>query len=214
LLTIAGLAAVLGLMSAMVARDESAGTQAAARVDAGEVPDHVTIRLRAVGDSEVTGKATLRASDGITTVAIRLTDNGRVYPAQIHLGTCEAFEAMPGFPLADAEPGQITRTVVEITLADLLTGDYVINLHRPSTDLASLLDPASVVACGAIAQPKPSATGTAVAIQPPVTGVGSALGEEPFGALAVGLLGLAIVLGIAGMVVRRSDRRLSPPDAT
>jgi hypothetical protein len=116
---------------------------------------------------------------------------------------------MPGFPLADAEPGRITRTVVEISLAELLTGEYIIIVHRPSTQLETLFDPSSTVACGAIAVEKgPTAgSGTGGVVHPPVTGVGPRMADGLPGVLTFGLVALASVLAGMGIVLRRIERR-------
>ncbi|MEA2594308.1 MAG: hypothetical protein QOF01_777 [Thermomicrobiales bacterium] len=207
LLVAAVLVALFGLASLLATLANSPGTEAA-RLKDGDDPDHLTISLGPVGGWETSGKATLRPEDGVTTVAIRLTTASRgAFPAQIHRGTCQAFDPMPGVPLADAEPGLPTRTVVEIPLAELLAGSYVINIHQPSTNLASLLDPAGVVACGAIASSRSTAT------QPPVTGIGSAIVDDRYGALSVGLTAAALMLAGAGFAVRRSERRALLPHA-
>jgi hypothetical protein len=205
---VAAFVAVFGATSAVSALVELSGTEAASRLRSGDTPDHVTIRLRHVGDSGVDGKATLRVDADITSVAIRLMASDGPYPAHIHQGTCDAFAAMPGFPLADAEPGRITRTLVEISLGDLLAGGYVIDIHRPATDLATLLDPANVVACGEIElQPAPATTGgTGGVTSPPVTGVGPTVAVDSGGGLAIGLVALACALAGAGMLLRRSER--------
>jgi hypothetical protein len=204
----AAVAAALALATALAALSGIRETDAAARRLAGDVPDHVTIRLRAIDGSGVSGKATLRAEDGITTFAIRIDGRDGAYPAHVHEGECEKFEAMPGFPLADADPERITRTVIDLTLADLLASRYVINLHRPAADLATLLDPASVVACGAIAV-KRSASGPAVTA-PPDTGVGAAFAESTFGGLSIAMTVAALALAGAGIAVRHSERRPFP----
>jgi hypothetical protein len=198
-------AAVLALAAAL---SEIPGTDAAVRRLAGEMPDHVTIRLRAAGASGVSGKATLRSVDGVTTVAVRIDGRDVAYPAHVHEGTCGEFEAMPGFPLADAEPDRISRTVVDVSLAHLLAGNYVINLHRPAMDLATLLDPASVVACGAIVVER-SASGPAVTT-PPDTGVGAAFAASTFGGLSIAMTAAAIVLAGVGITLRQSERRMFP----
>ena len=208
LLVTAAVVAALALASALAALSGIPGTDAAANWLAGGIPDHVTIRLRAVVGSGVSGKSTLRSEDGVTTVAIRLTGRGESYPAHIHEGACADFEAMPAFPLADAEPEQITRTVVDVPLTDLLAGAYVISLHRPAADLVTLLDPAGVVACGAIAIER--TTDGVPVTAPPVTGVGSAIAGASFGGLSVGMTLLAIALAGAGIALRRAERRSSP----
>jgi hypothetical protein len=203
-LVAAACAAALALAAAL------AGLPDAPRIDAAgsTVPDHVTIRLRSAGDSEVEGKATLRAGDGITTVAIRLAGPAGSYPTHIREGTCQVFEPVLDFPLTDAEPGRITRTVVEIPLAELLAGTYVINVHRPTTDLGTLLDPSSLVACGtieALRQPAPEETPQGVT-NPPVTGAGTTIAGQSMSARLVALGALAVALACAGFALGRSER--------
>jgi hypothetical protein len=213
LLIAAAVAAALGLTSAVVALANAPDTEAAGRAWSGETPDHVTIRLREVGDSGVSGKATLRAGDDLTTVAIRLTADDGDYPAQIDEGTCDEFRALRGFPLADAVPGRTTRTLVEISLAELLAGAYVINVHKPAIDLETLLDPSSVVACGAIAAVAAPAGTTAGVTNPPVTGVGPPFPGDSFRVVSIGLALLAGAFTAAGIVVRRLECRPSSPVA-
>jgi hypothetical protein len=201
LLITAVVVAALALASALAALACIPGIDAA-----GGVPDHVTIRLREIGDSGVSGKATLRSKDGVTTVSIRITGPDGAYPAHIQVGNCGEFTAMPAFPLADADPTRITRTVVDVPLADLLAGRYVVTIHRPAADLTTLLDPASVVACGAIAA-APAQPGEAIG-QPPVTGVGTAIAEASFGGLSAGMTGLAVALAGAAIVLRRTSPRV------
>ncbi|HKG26986.1 MAG TPA: hypothetical protein VKB09_15150 [Thermomicrobiales bacterium] len=209
LLVTARLAAVLALLSAVAALAGSPGTLAA------NAPYHVTIRLRPIGDFGVSGKATLRVRDGVTSVNIRLSGFDGAYPAYIHEGSCKEFEAKPSVPLADAEPGRTTRTIVDLSLDEVLADHYVINVHLPATDLESLLDPARVVACGEIANPRPStATGSEETIIPPVTGVGTAIADGSFGRLSLGLTALAIALAAGGFALRRSERRPSAFGAT
>jgi hypothetical protein len=211
--------AALALIAGLAALGGSPSTLAAPRAQTADTPDHVTIRLRETGDTGISGKATLRTGDGVTRIGIRLTGTDDAYPAHLHQGTCKEFEAMPKFPLADAEPGKTTRTVLDVPLEELLAGGYVINIHQPAMDLDSLLDPASVVACGEVAVTTASMTGTGgtdagESIQPPVTGVGPAIPASPFGVLSIGLTALAFVLAGAGVALRRSERRPSSPYAT
>jgi len=207
---VAAFVGAFGLMSTVAAPAGWSDT-VAARPRSGTIPDHVTIRLRKVDGSGVSGKTTLRADDDIATVAIRLTANDGSYPAHIHRGTCADFDAMPVFPLADALPGRITRTVVEISLADLLAGGYVVTVHRPSTDLDMLLDPSSVVACGAIAVEKtPTASHEIAGVTtPPETGVGTSIADDSSGVLPIGLFVVACALVGAGIALRRCGRDLS-----
>src|SRR5262245_21647674 len=110
LLVTARLAAVLALLSGIAALAVAQGALAAS------APDHVTIRLRPIGDFGVSGKATLRVRDGVTGVNIRLSGYDNAYPVYIHKGSCKEFAAIPSAPLADAVPRRTTRTIVDLPL--------------------------------------------------------------------------------------------------
>jgi hypothetical protein len=209
LLVTSRLAAVLALLSVMAALAGTPGTLAAS------APDHVTIRLRPIGDFGVSGKATLRVRDGVTSVNIRLSGYDNAYPAHIYEGSCQEFEAMPSVPLADAVPRHTTRTIIDLPLDRVLAGHYVINVHLPATDLETLLDPARVVTCGEIAIPRPSAgTGSEETIKPPATGVGTVIADCSVGRLSLGLTALAIALAAGGLALRRSGCRPTAFGAT
>lgn len=184
------------------------GTDAAARMMAGGTPDHLTIRLRAIGESEVSGKATLRAENGVTSIAIRIAGPDKIYPVHVHEGTCRDFDAMPGFPLTDATTRETTRTTVDISLGDLLHGDFVINIHRPTEDLAPMLDPDSVIACGAIEIKD-------VTVLPddeeavttwPLTGIGPVSDDESVAPAEIALAAAAVTLALVGSLARVIER--------
>jgi plastocyanin len=84
--------------------------------------------------------------------------SGHAHPAHIHLGTCDALDPNPAFPLTDvalapnasgdevdgatAIPVERSVTTVDATLEDLRTGGYAINVHQSAEDIGTY------IACG------------------------------------------------------------------
>ncbi|MFY9781217.1 MAG: hypothetical protein WAJ85_12010 [Candidatus Baltobacteraceae bacterium] len=67
---------------------------------------------------------------------------GRSEPAHIHRGkACETLDPAPAFGLAPVVNGH-SRTLVHYPLSRLVSGNYVVNVHASSSDLAHY------VACG------------------------------------------------------------------
>jgi hypothetical protein len=212
---VAAIVALMGATSAFGTLRNTQGTDAAALQGANET-GHVTIQIRDLADSGVSGKATLRANGGLTRVNIRLEGDANAYPTHLHAGTCDDFEAMPAAPLADSVPGTTSRTVVEMSLDDLLAGSWVINIHHPEKDLGSLLDPSSVIACGEITgtptqDEETSGDDQSANIQSPNTGVGSTIAEHSSTKLIVALSALAMLTCGAGIALRRKEQRVWIP---
>jgi hypothetical protein len=107
-------------------------------------PGTVTVELKAVGDSGVSGQATLTPADDKTTVSITLTGapEGVAQPAHIHQGTCADLGA-PKYPLQAIENGK-SETTIDAKISDLTTGDLAINVHKSKEEIATY------VACGEI----------------------------------------------------------------
>lgn len=193
---VAGVATALALLSAVASHASVAGRTVGA-------PRTVTVRLAEVNQSGITGKATLREDGGLTTVTVRLRGPAASYLTAIHAGGCARFDPVPIIPLSDAEPGRAVRTIVDVSLSDLLAGAWVITVHQPVEEFAALLDPASVVACGEIREPERP-------VSPPVTGVGTLAREVTPGKLALGLALLAGALAGGGLALRRPARTRVP----
>ncbi len=84
--------------------------------------------------------------------------SGHAHPAHIHLGTCDALDPNPAFPLTDvalapnasgdeadgttAIPVERSVTTVDATVEDLRTGGYAINIHQSADDIGTY------IACG------------------------------------------------------------------
>jgi hypothetical protein len=106
----------------------------------------VTVELKAVNDSGVSGKATLTPMDNKTMVTIDLTGAPQdiVQPAHIHQGTCENLGA-PKYPLEAVKNGK-SETTIDAKLSDLTAGDLAINIHKSEEEMSVY------AACGEISK--------------------------------------------------------------
>jgi plastocyanin len=84
--------------------------------------------------------------------------SAHAHPAHIHVGTCDALDPNPTFPLTDvalasgasgdesdgasAIPVERSMTMVDASLEDLRTGGYAINVHQSAEDIGTY------IACG------------------------------------------------------------------
>lgn len=105
-----------------------------------------TITLGAGRDADQNGFATLTAVGDKTQVDLNIKPGaaGVAQPAHIHEGSCPGVGAVK-YPLTNVVDGKST-TVVNASLASLLTGGFSINAHKSAAE-ASIY-----VACGAIPQ--------------------------------------------------------------
>jgi LPXTG-motif cell wall-anchored protein len=106
----------------------------------------VTVKLATQNNSGVFGGGRLtRAGDGQTRVELTLEggDAATAMPAHIHKGTCANLDPRPAFPLENVVGGGSDSTV-DVSLDELTTGGYAINVHKSATE-ASVF-----VACGDI----------------------------------------------------------------
>lgn len=122
----------------------------------GAQDDSVTIDLKELNDSGISGTATLTDNgDGTTTVEIQVDGATGGHPAHIHEGTCDDLNPNPQYPLASVDENGLSETDVEVSLADLLASPYAVNLHESDTNLGVY------VACGEIVAADDSADDTA-----------------------------------------------------
>ncbi|GAB4328919.1 MAG: hypothetical protein Kow0010_13070 [Dehalococcoidia bacterium] len=102
----------------------------------GASPLSVTIDLGPGRDGDQQGTATLTAMGSQTSVSISITpgEAGVGQPVHIHEGMCPGVGAV-AFPLTNIVDGTST-TVVDATLAELLSGTYSINVHKSQSEIA------------------------------------------------------------------------------
>lgn len=169
------LAVVLGLLTFLAL----AGAASAA--------DTITVQLAPLNNSGESGTATLTdLGDGTTRVVLNLAGGaaGVAQPAHIHEGTCTNLNPTPKYPLQNVTDGK-SEMVVKVSLSDLTSGQYAINVHKSAQEVAVY------VACGNITA---QAAGTTPSAAPRTGGGGMA--EQPSllpWLMAAGLLTLATV---------------------
>jgi hypothetical protein len=175
--------ALLGAISAIRTTYTTTGTNAAS-FQGTDGGRHVTIQIRDLTNSGVLGKATLRENGEVTTVNIRLNGDESAYPTHLHEGSFD----------------------------DLLSGSWVINIHHPDEHLGSLLDPSSVIACGAVngtvtQEDDPVEVDLTGNIRTPNTGIGSTIAGHSSETLTISLTVLAVLICGAGIALRRKEQR-------
>jgi len=166
-------------------------------------PDRITVDLRAGSGtlsggrswdaSGVTGTATLTADGDQTVVEMTVRGAAGDHPDHIHRGRCADPEPNPLYPLSDvvlnpADPEGHSTTRVDVPLAELLAGEYLILVHESAQNLNVYLVCGDIVAERQAAMPSTGA------------GPGGAAGDRP---LLAGLGGAAILFAAALRARRR-----------
>lgn len=101
-----------------------------------------TIELESRSDSGISGVAKLKPEGNKTTVFVLLEGaaDGVTQPIHIHKGSCDDL-GPPKYPLNPVKEGQ-SRTTVDASLEELLSGDLAINAHKSKQEIQEY------VACG------------------------------------------------------------------
>ena len=102
--------------------------------------------MEEIDDSGISGEAELTTDeDGNTVVVIQIDGAEGDHPAHIHEGTCNELAPNPEYPLEDVDKDGFSESTVEdVTLDDLLDGEYAINVHLSEEEIGVY------VACGNI----------------------------------------------------------------
>jgi len=182
--------------------------------------DSLDVDVDSLGPYGVRGAAVLiQEADGVL-VAIELEGTGVVgaHPAHLHLGTCDGFDPIPSYPLADVDAAGVSRTTVPgVTIVDLLAERFVVNVHKSAAEISTVIAcgnlkaPGQTGQTGVVAAPA-AAGGTAGAgsemVNVPRAGVGSAIGAGGANTAIVLLLGsAALALAGWGVTQRRREQR-------
>jgi hypothetical protein len=141
-------------------------------------------------------------------VAIRGVKEGEFLP-HIHAGNCEAYDGTPVFPLALFPADQRSRTTVDISFDDLLTGGYLVDIHPVASSVDELFDPATAVVCGQMGgvetepEPEPTPEPEIEATAWPDTGIGP-IPDRYWSTMLVSTLALlAVAFAGIGLDLRR-----------
>ncbi|MEJ2666986.1 MAG: fasciclin domain-containing protein [Deinococcales bacterium] len=112
----------------------------------------VAYPLAAVGDSGVSGTATLDklGSQTLVTLNVTGTPGGGDHPAHIHVGDCQPMGPV-AYPLTNVDGSAgMSSTLVDVPLATLLEGNFSLRVHLAPDKLST------VVACGEVGGGAPS----------------------------------------------------------
>lgn len=95
-----------------------------------------SVALDDVDDSGVSGGASVRGVDeGVEiTVFISQGDEGGVHPVHVHDGTCDDLGDV-AYPLENIEDGESVTVIEDISLGDIMTGEYAINAHLSEDEM-------------------------------------------------------------------------------
>lgn len=191
------------LAFAMLAMASFAATGALAQ-------DDVIVPIDELNGSGVSGDASLTDNgDGTTTVDIMVDGATGGHPAHIHSGTCAELGDVV-YPLTDVNASGESVTVVDVPLADLLSGGpYAINIHLSADDIETYVAcgdiPVEAVG-GEVAAAESTAT-VAPTVQPAATAVGgtsdvTSIGSSGVGTTFTGSTGLLVVaMGALGVML-------------
>ncbi len=129
----------------------------------------IDVSIESAHNSGVSARASLTSQGNATIVSLVVTGGaGNRYLPDVRSGTCTHAAEAPEIPLAMASSDALSRTTIDVALADLRTGSYVIMLHRLNGGAVSL-DPKTAAACGAIGSRSPGKPAVTTA---PGTGTG------------------------------------------
>ena len=103
----------------------------------------VTVPMAAQNKSNETGTATLTQRGKDLQVVINLSNApAAAQPAHIHPGTCAKLAPAPKYPLSPVVNGKSNTLLKNVNLTDLTGGQFAINVHKSTNDLATY------VSCG------------------------------------------------------------------
>jgi hypothetical protein len=150
--------ALFFITSPLVTSQDDTSTPAAAMATPAADATRLALTFEELNDSGISGTATLYEMGAQTLVELDLDGTGEDHPAHIHAGTCGTIEPEADYDLTNVGEEGTSTTLVDVALADLLNGEYVIDLHLAPDQLGLL------IACADITGTPVNAEGTPVAV--------------------------------------------------
>jgi hypothetical protein len=119
------------------------GSETAA-APAAAAPRSITVELNELSESGMMGEAVLTEAEDGTMVSLMLENATGGHPVHIHLGSCDALGEVNA-ALTDIDANGESETTVNLTLDELTDGEFAINAHESTENIATY------IACGDIA---------------------------------------------------------------
>ena len=118
-----------------------------------------TLQLQPQNGSGESGTATLtQTPKGVVVSVTTDTAPAAPQPAHIHKGTCANLDPAPAYPLSNVTSaggkGASMTTVSGVTLAQLESAPYAINLHKSTSDIKDYVACTDIKAGGAMSPSK------------------------------------------------------------
>ncbi len=96
------------------------------------------IPMHALNGSNENGTAVLTQVSGGVRVTVELENApDQAQPTHIHIGTCAAINKAPEYALESTVKGRSTTVVRGVSLKDLLSQHYAVNVHKSADDLGT-----------------------------------------------------------------------------
>jgi hypothetical protein len=174
-------------------------------------PQTITIALNEYKGSGVSGWATLTANGKGVDVKMAVTGAAVTgnQPTHIHTGTCDNFDPSPTYPLSTfvldplTADGVSSTNVPNVSLDQLLAGDYVILVHKSPDELTTYFVCGDIKESNAIPPPAAGAAGT---LSMSATGSGTMALDSRNNREIFVLAFVAIVLGFVSIRLRRQSQ--------
>ncbi len=147
----------------------AAGYVAAQELVATPAPDpepdapRIEIEFTELNDSGIEGIAILYEFGDQTIVEIDVDGAGENHPAHVHAGTCGEVEPQVEYALENVGEDGESRSLIDVSLEELLEGEYVVDLHLAPTELGTLIACADIEGTPEV----PEATATPDATEQP-----------------------------------------------
>jgi hypothetical protein len=165
-------AALFFITSPLAISQDDTSTPAASVATPAADATRLEITFAELNDSGISGTATLYEMGAQTLVELDLDGTGENHPTHIHEGTCDNIEPVAAYDLTNVGPEGTSTTLVDVSLSDLLNGEYVIDLHLAPDQLGLL------IACADITGTPVNAQGTPVAVGGDTTPTATVEGTE------------------------------------
>jgi len=150
--------ALFFITSPLVTSQNDTSTPAASVATPAADATRLRLTFEELNDSGISGTATLYEMGAQTLVELDLDGTGDNHPTHIHEGTCETIEPVAAYDLTNVGEDGASTTLINVSLSDLLNGEYVIDLHLAPDQLGLL------IACTEITGTPVNAQGTPVAV--------------------------------------------------